>query len=125
MARKQTKKKSRVIRKGKESLGDVLNDDSRLFAFIATFFSVIGFVIALVARKNDRYVMYYAKHSLVIFAIYLIAAIAVGIPVFGWIVGPIIYVIAVVFWIISWVYALSGEYRVIPYITQYAKKIRF
>jgi len=32
-------------------------DDSKLFAFLAVFLAVIGFIIALAVKKNDKYVM--------------------------------------------------------------------
>ena len=36
-------------------------------AFITVFFSIVGFLIAILAWKDDKYVMFYAKQSLVIF----------------------------------------------------------
>ena len=67
--------------------------DSVLFAFLATFLSIIGFVIALISKREDRYVMYYAKQSLVIFIIGAIAGILGSllkwIPIIGTIVKDI------------------------------------
>ena len=103
----------------------VLNDDSKLFAFIATFFSIVGFFIALLLRRHDRYVMFYAKQSLMIFFVYLISAIAVGIPGFGWIIGPIIYVVAMLLWVLSWFFAIKGEFHSIPIIGKFAKMLKF
>ena len=37
------------------------SDDRKLFAFLAAFLSIVGFVIAVVTKKDDRYVMFYAK----------------------------------------------------------------
>ena len=82
MAKKQTKA---AAKKG---------DDKKLFAFLATFLSIVGFVIALVAKKDDEYVMFYAKQSLVVFIVAIIGAIInsilVWIPFFGWIAAGII-----------------------------------
>ena len=104
------------------------SDDSKLFAFLATFFSIIGFIIALLVKKEDDYVMFYAKQSLVLF----IFAVLVGIvqmaiswiPIFGWIIGFGLQVIVLVLWVLTWIYALSGEKKETPFIGQYAKKIK-
>ena len=98
-------------------------DDKKLFAFLATFLSIVGFIIALVAKKDNKYVMFYAKQSLVIFIVYVVAAVVAIIPLIGWIVSPILYLITFVLWIISWVYALGGEEKETPIVGKYAKSI--
>ena len=101
-------------------------DDSKLFAFLATFLGIIGFIIALVAKKENKYVMFYAKQSLVIFIAYVIAWIIFMIPVIGWfLIGPLAYLFVTIMWIISWVYALSGQEKEVPIIGQYAQKFNF
>lgn len=101
-------------------------DDSKTFAFIATFLSIIGFVIALVAKKDDKYVMYYAKQSLVIFIVYIIAGIIGMIPFLGWFfLGPILYLVSTILWVISWIYALSGEEKKIFFVSKFADKFNF
>jgi uncharacterized membrane protein len=102
-------------------------DDRKLFAFLATFLSIIGFLIALIARRNDRYVMYYAKHSLVIFVVMIIAGV-IGkvfllIPIAGDIINVALVIISVLLWLLSWVYALSGKEKSIPIVTEWANKI--
>lgn len=126
MAKKVMQKKEM---KGKE-------DDSKLFAFLATFFGIIGFVIALVAKKDNKYVMHYAKQSLVIF-IFMICAWIVGgilsavlaITIVGIVLIPvvmgIIWLVVVILWLISWIYALSGEEKEVPVIGKYGRKFNF
>ena len=99
------------------------DDDSKLFAFLATFLSVVGFIIALATKKDNKYVMFYAKQSLIIFIVYVVAAVVIIIPIIGWLLSPIIYVLGVILWIISWIYALSGVMKEVPIIGQYARKI--
>lgn len=66
-------------------------DDKILFAFLATFLSIIGFIIALIAKKDDKYVMFYAKQSLIVFifaiAVSIIQALLAFIPILGWIIN--------------------------------------
>ena len=104
------------------------SDDSRLFAFIAAFLSIIGFIIALIFRRDDDYVMHYAKQSLVIFIAYLIVilfnSVLKFVPIFGEFVPIILSVLVFILWIFSWVYALLGEKKEIPLIGHYASLIR-
>jgi len=103
------------------------NNDNKLFAFLATFLSIIGFIIALITKKDNKYVMYYAKQSLVIFIIAIIAAFAsaiVGwIPFLGQIISLVLNAMVVVAWVLSWIFALSGEQKRIPFVSDWAKKI--
>jgi len=95
-------------------------DDSKLYAFLATFFSIVGFIIALIAKKDNKYVMFYARQSLVIFIAWIIAEVFKSVDLVGWILKVIVLII----WILSWVYALTGEERNIPVIGELAKKIK-
>jgi uncharacterized membrane protein len=97
-------------------------DDSKLYAFLATFFSILGFIIALATKKDNKYVMYYAKQSLTIFIIFVISWVVTMMPFLNW-VGWLIYILAIILWFISWIYALSGEIKKIPIITELSKSI--
>lgn len=100
-----------------------LKGDSKLFAFLATFLSIIGFVIALLTKKNDKYVMHYAKQSLVIFIVYIGAVVITIVPIIGWLIGFILYIAATILWIISWIYALTGKVKEVPIVGKYGRKI--
>ncbi len=99
------------------------SDDSRLFAFIATFLSIIGFIIALIFKKEDKYVMFYAKQSLGLFIVYLISLIAMIIPLIGDFISRVMSVVFIVLWIFSWIYSLSGKTKKVPIVGKYADKI--
>jgi uncharacterized membrane protein len=120
MARKKAVKKYRVV-PAKAS-----RNNSKLFAFIATFLSIIGFIIALLARKDDKYVMYYAKQSLVVF-IAMVAASVISWAVIGFTLGmyirSLLNLLVTIAWIISWIYALSGKEKEVPLIGKYAESI--
>lgn len=118
MVKKKTPKKisKKVAKQVKQTK---LDDDSKLFAFLATFLSILGFIIALLVKKDDEYVMFYAKQSLVVFIAWIIAAIVSFIPIIGWLISLFVLVL----WIFSWIYALSGEMKETPVIGHYARKI--
>ena len=103
-------------------------DDKILFAFLAAFLSIIGFIIALIAKRDDKYVMFYAKQSLIVFIVAVILGIAVKILIFIPIIGVIINIAATIIitilWLLSWVYALSGKEKQVPVVGGYAKSIK-
>lgn len=101
--------------------------DEKLYAFLATFLSIIGFIIALVARRDNKYVMFYAKQSLIVFIVSLIAGILASafsiLPIIGWIIHFALNIIVLLIWIMSWLNALSGEQREVPIVGHYGRKI--
>lgn len=101
------------------------NDDSKLFAFLAVLLTLIGFIIAYAAKKEDKYVMFYAKQGLVLFFAWLVAWIAGMSLFFVTFVGMILNLIVLVLWIIGMVYSLSGEMKEVPLIGQFAKSFNF
>ena len=104
-------------------------DDRQLFAFIATFLSIIGFIVALLSWRKNEYVMFYAKQSLVIFIMgmifYIVDKVLGWIPIIGWLIMWVLGIITLVLWLLSWVYALSGKKKIVPIIGQYAEKFKF
>jgi len=100
-------------------------DDKKLFAFLATFLTIIGFVIAILVKKDDDYVMFYAKQGLVLFILQIIIW-AAGLVLFfiSFIVEPVLWVLFVLVWVMTWINALSGEKRDTWLIGRYAKRIK-
>ena len=72
--------------------------------------------------------MYYAKQSLVLFIAAIIVNIASMIlwivPLIGWTLAGIAQLLVLLLWIISWIYALSGEMKEVPVIGSYARSIK-
>ena len=76
-------------------------DDAKLFAFLATFLSIVGFVIALLVKKDNKYVMFYAKQSLIIFIVFMVAMVVGWIPFIGNIISVVVNIAGFIFWIIQ------------------------
>lgn len=102
-------------------------DEKRLYAFLATFLSIIGFVIVLFKKRNDKYVMFYAKQSLVIFVVGIAASILSTafsfIPVVGWVISFALNILFFLLWLVSWINALSGEMIEAPVVGIYGRSI--
>jgi len=116
-------KNIKMVKKSKNNAMNK-NDERKLYAFLGIFLTVIGFIIAMISKKDDKYVMFYAKQGLVVFIAWMIVAAFSFMPVFGWIFGNILQVLVIVLWIIGIVYSLSGEEKSIPIIGQIAENLK-
>jgi len=102
-------------------------DDSKLFAFLAILLSVVGFIIALVAKRDNKYVMFYAKQSLILFIagiVVKVLTVLLAITIIGIIAIPVVWVVFAVIWVIALINSLSGEEKETPWIGKYARSIR-
>lgn len=97
-------------------------DDSKLFAFLGVFLTIIGFVIVYAVKKEDKYAMHYAKQGLVLGIVSIIAMMIAIVPILGWIIAPILWIVVLVLWVLGMVYSLSGEMKAIPIVGKYAEK---
>ncbi len=104
---------------GKES-------DSKLFAFLGVLLGLIGFLIVMLARKNDKYAMYYGKQGLVLFIAYaIIYAVGMLMPFIGLYIIRVLSAILLILWIFGIVYSLSGKEKPVPIIGRFAEKFKF
>lgn len=116
MAKKRLKKKAESLKK---------QDDKKLFAFLASFFTIVGFIIALVLKKEDKYVMFYAKQGLILFIGQIIISVFYSIQIIGkFILGPILLILWAILWTITWINALSGEQKKTFLVGDLAEKIK-
>jgi uncharacterized membrane protein len=99
-------------------------EESRIYAFLAVFLTIIGFIIALLSKRNNEYVMYYAKQGLVLFIIQIFASGVTVIPIIGSIISVLLWIIFFITWVLAWINALSGKKRRTLIIGKLAKKIR-
>lgn len=100
------------------------SDDSKTWAFLGVFLTVIGFIIVLLTRKEDDYAMYYAKLGLVIFIAWLVLSLVRIIPGVGWIFYLVGGVGLLILWVMAFIAALSGEKKKIFILTDVAEKIK-
>ena len=102
------------------------NDDDKLFAFLGAFLTIIGFIVVYLTKKDSKYAMYYAKQGLVVgiawFAVAIVSAFLAWIPVIGWLISSLAWLLVVILWFISWINALSDKMKPTPIIGQWADK---
>jgi len=78
------------------------------------YFGLLGFLIAFLTQKENKYVVYHAQQSLLL----VICMILTPIPVLGWIIG----VCALVLFIIGLLNGFKGEIKPLPVIGKFAFK---
>ncbi len=99
------------------------NEDSKIWAFLGVFLGLIGFLIVLLTRKDDKYAMYYAKMGLVLTIAWIILAIVNIIPVIGWVIYVVGGIALLILWVIAFIAALSGEEKKVFLLSDLAAKI--
>jgi uncharacterized membrane protein len=98
-------------------------DEGRLFAFLAYFLGIIGFIIVFAVKKDNKFAMFHAKQSLVLFIVAVANGIIWQVPLIGWIAGAVIGLAVFVFWIMGIINALGGQEKALPIIGDLAAKI--
>lgn len=111
----------------KDNKKEPKQDDSKLFAFLAVLLSVVGFIIAYSMKKDNKYVMFYAKQSIVLFigwiVLWIVGMVLGFIPFLGIMVHWILSLGLLVLWVMGLIYSLSGEMKHIPLVGDFAKRI--
>ena len=97
-----------------------IDDDRKLYAFISSFFTIVGFIIALILWRKDKYIMHYDKHGLVLF---IAQVVIVVLGPFLYFLRSVLWVLWVILWIVSWMNSFSGKMKKTFLIGDLADKI--
>ena len=115
-------------------------EDGKIWAFLAMFLGIIGFIIVLLAKKDNKYALFYAKQSLVLFIVGFGGGVILSVlgmilgtipkallqssgPTSLGLIGAAFWIFMLVMWVMGWISALSGQEKYLPLIGEYAKKI--
>ncbi len=97
---------------GKTSTG-IQPNMAGLLCYVAWWVTGIVF---LILEKENRFIRFHAVQSIVTFGVISIAQIIIGfIPVIGWILGLLIWALAVVLWIVLMLKAYQGQMFKLPF----------
>jgi len=101
-------------------------DEGRIWAFLAYFLSIVGFILVLALKKDNKFAMFHAKQSLVLFVIYIAGyVVLMFIPILGWIVMMFWWLVFLILSIIGIINALTGKEKALPIIGGFAEKLKF
>ncbi len=84
---------------------------------------IIFFVPLLTDAKDDPYVKYHVKQGLVLFIAWVLTGVFNMVPVIGWMLAPIVYLVLLVLLIMGILNAVNGAKKPLPLIGQFADKI--
>jgi len=118
-------------------------EQAKGLAALCTALTWIGFLIAILSKKDDSYVMHYGKQGLALaiawfllmilmFVLTFVSVFTMFIPGVGWIVSILIFLFTgvsflamIIFWIWGIINALSGEKKSLPIIGKIAEMLPF
>ncbi len=79
----------------------------------------ISGLIFFLIEKEDKFVRFHALQSIVVFGGLTIAMI---VPVLGWALAPLIWVLGFVLWLVCIVKAYQGERFFVPFVGRFVEK---
>ncbi|OGO59918.1 MAG: hypothetical protein A2Z36_00495 [Chloroflexi bacterium RBG_19FT_COMBO_48_23] len=83
---------------------------------------ISGLVFFLIEKKN-KFVRFHALQSIIVFGVLSLASIVIGwIPVIGLVINSLIWVLAIVLWILLMIKAYQGEKFKLPWAGNLAEK---
>ena len=93
--------------------------DKNLIAILS--YLGILFLIPMFAAKDSPFAQFHAKQGLVLFITWFIAGFVMWIPLIGWAIGVVLFVLVV----IGIVNVLGGKQTPLPIIGKFASKFKF
>ena len=113
--------KKKAVKTSKDS------GESKLWAFLAYLLGIVGFILVIALKRNDKFAMFHAKQSLVLFIFMVLVSFVGGIiPFIGWfIIWPFGSLLATILFIQGVVYSLTGKQKPLWLIGKFGEKMKF
>jgi len=106
------------MEKNKTALGI----DQNIEAVLCYVLGWLTGILFLFLEKENQFVRFHAMQSLVVFLALFVLSLVVGwIPVIG-LMSPVIFLVAVILWILLMVKAFQGEMYKLPWAGDFAEK---
>lgn len=106
------------MEKNKTALGI----DQNIEAVLCYVLGWLTGIIFLFLEKENRFVRFHAMQALVVFLALFVLSLVVGwIPIIG-LLSPVIFLLAVILWILLMVKAFQGEMYKLPWAGEFAEK---
>jgi uncharacterized membrane protein len=104
---------------GKTSIGMSANVEA-LLSYLLGFITGIIFYLT---EKENKFVRFHAMQSIVTFGgLWVLSMVLMIIPVIGWGIASLIYILEIILWIILMIKAYQGEYFKLPIAGEIAEK---
>ncbi|TYB31462.1 MAG: DUF4870 domain-containing protein [Candidatus Mcinerneyibacterium aminivorans] len=87
---------------------------------------VLGWITGLIffiIEKESKFVKFHALQSLLFFGGIFVASLVLGmVPILGWLISFILFVLAIIFWIIGMIKAYNNQQYKFPVVGDIAEK---
>lgn len=123
----------KTARSTKKTTGALSSSGSKKNTAMAALAYVLFFIPLLTDAKNDSFVKFHVKQSLILLIVSvgwsIISQFLRYLPVLGWVVGglagTVISILLLILWVKGLMNALNGKEEVLPVIGSYASKFKF
>jgi uncharacterized membrane protein len=121
---KITRRKTMEEKKSAEQSSSTENvvEEGKIYAFLG-YWGIL-FLIPILAKKDNEFAVFHGKQGLLLFILEIIAWVLGYIPFIGYIISPLGYIFCGIMAVIGMVQSLNGKYWKIPWIGEYAEKIK-
>ncbi|NQT90300.1 MAG: DUF4870 domain-containing protein [Candidatus Omnitrophica bacterium] len=96
-------------------------NDAKIFAIVA--YIGILCLLPLLLKKDNKFALHHGKQGLVIFIAEVICGMLGVIPILGWLMAPVLFIILAFYSLIGIIQAASGKYWKAPIVADLAEKI--
>ena len=101
----------------------VLGIDQNIEAVLCYVLGWLTGILFLFLEKENQFVRFHAMQSLVVFLALFVLSLVIGwIPFIGLLLSPIIFLLALILWILLMVKAFQGEMYKLPWAGEFAEK---
>lgn len=90
---------------------------------VLCYFGILVLIPLLTEAKNEAFVKFHIKQGLVLLISYVIVSIITAVPILGWVVGGILWLVLAVLFIVGIINVVGGKETELPIIGKYAEKI--
>ena len=96
--------------------------DDKVYAALSYLFVLA--IVPLLFKRQREFVQWHARQGFLLFLAEIIIMIVSPIPLLGWLVAFVGWLAAVVLTLLGLAAALTGRYWVMPYLGEYAQKLK-
>ena len=111
--------------KKKKDIKEMNISNEKLCALLSYFFIGIIWYLADKEMKKSSFTRFHAKQGLIFLIADIIFWVIMSVPLIGWLITPVLYVILVIFLILGIINVATNKEKELPIIGKFAKNFNF
>ncbi len=92
---------------------------------VLAYLGILILIPFLTESHKDQFVKFHIKQGLVLIIMEVVGSVIAAIPIFGWIVGPLLWIASVILLVMGIMNAVAGSYKELPVVGKYASYFHF